>query len=190
MIFEEDIKNSLITLRDGGVILYPTDTIWGLGCDATNPDAVDKILKIKARNNSKSLIVLVDSMQMLERYVDDIPEIVYELTSVSDAPLTIIYPKGRNLAKGVCSEDGSVGIRICNDEFCKTLISRLRKPITSSSANFSNSPPPGNFKEIDNAIINVVEFVVEYRQDDKQIYSASPIIKMGENGTIKIIRTN
>jgi L-threonylcarbamoyladenylate synthase len=188
MIFEEDIKDSLKALKEGGVILYPTDTIWGLGCDATNPAAVDKIFKIKARNNSKSLIILVDGIQMLERYVDNIPEIVYELTSVSETPLTIIYPKGKNLAKGVCSEVGSVGIRICNDEFCRILISKLRKPIVSSSANHSETPSPGNFNEIDKSIVNAVEFVVKYRQDDKSLHSASPIIKMGENGTIKIIR--
>ena len=188
MIFEEDIKGSLAALKDGGVILYPTDTIWGLGCDATDPSAVEKIFKIKERKDSKSLIILVDSIQMLERYVDDIPEIVYELTSVSDTPLTIIYPKGKNLAKGVCSEDGSVGIRICRDKFCNELISRFRKPIISSSANFSESPSPVNFKEIDNSIINAVEFVVKYRQNDQQVHSASPIIKMEQKGTIKIIR--
>src|SRR5450759_3735273 len=110
MNFTEDINASLITLRNGGTILYPTDTIWGLGCDATNATAVEKIFKIKARSETKSLLVLVDSIQMLERYVNDIPEIVYELTSVSESPLTIIYSSGKNLSPGVCGDDGSVGI--------------------------------------------------------------------------------
>jgi L-threonylcarbamoyladenylate synthase len=188
MIFEEDIKDSLKVLKEGGVILYPTDTIWGLGCDATLPSAIEKIFEIKKRKDSKSLIILVNSIQMLDRYVIDIPEIVYELTSVSDTPLTIIYPKGRNLAKGVCNEDGSVGIRICHDEFCNELISRFRKPIISSSANHSELPSPENFREIDVSINNSVDFVVKYRQDDQQKHSASSIIKIEENGTIKIIR--
>ncbi|MBE3085113.1 MAG: threonylcarbamoyl-AMP synthase [Bacteroidetes bacterium] len=188
MTFDEDIKESLITLRNGGIILYPTDTIWGLGCDATNPSAIEKIFRIKSRSDSKSLIILVDGEQMLDRYVKDIPEIVYELTSVSDSPLTIIYPTGKNLAAGVCSEDGSVGIRICHDEFCRELISRFRKPIVSTSANFSGKPSPENFSEIEKSIIDSVDFVVKHRQNDRQKYSASPIIKLEQNGTIKIIR--
>jgi len=188
MIFNEDIKDSLITLRKGGIILYPTDTIWGLGCDAINPSAVEKIFRIKSRNDSKSLIILVDGEQMLERYVRDIPEIVFELTSVSDSPLTIIYPNGKNLAAGVCNEDGSVGIRICHEEFCRELISRFRKPIVSTSANFSGKPSPENFGEIEKSVIDAVDFVVKYRQNDRRKYSASPVIKVEQNGTIKIIR--
>ena len=188
MIFDEDIKDSLITLRRGGIILYPTDTIWGLGCDATNPAAVEKIFRIKSRIDSKSLIILVDGEQMLERYAGDIPEIVFELTGVSDSPLTIIYPNGKNLASGVCSEDGSVGIRICHDDFCRELISRFRKPIVSTSANFSGCPSPGHFGEIDKSVVEAVDFVVKHRQDDRRKQSASPVIKLEQNGTIKIIR--
>jgi L-threonylcarbamoyladenylate synthase len=188
MIFNEDIKDSLITLRKGGIILYPTDTIWGLGCDAINPSAVEKIFRIKSRSDSKSLLILVDGEQMLERYVRDIPEIVFELTSVSDSPLTIIYPNGKNLAAGVCNEDGSVGIRICHEEFCRELISRFRKPIVSTSANFSGKPSPENFGEIEKSVIDAVDFVVKYRQNDRRKYSASPVIKVEQNGTIKIIR--
>src|SRR5512135_3353392 len=118
MIFEEDIKGSLNTLRQGGIILYPTDTIWGLGCDPSNETAVSNIFTFKSRNESKSLIILVDGLSMIERYASDIPDIIYELAEVSDTPLTIIYPKGKNLAPGVCGSDGSVAIRICHDEFC------------------------------------------------------------------------
>ncbi|MCE5347052.1 MAG: threonylcarbamoyl-AMP synthase [Bacteroidales bacterium] len=188
MIFDEDIKNSIITLRSGGIILYPTDTIWGLGCDATSSSAVERIFKIKSRNENKSLIILVDGEQMLERYVKDIPEIIFELVSVSDDPLTIIYPKGKNLAPGVCSEDGSIGIRICRDEFCSELITRFRKPIVSTSANFSGKPSPENFSEIDKPVIDSVDYVVKYRQNDRGKYSASPVIKVEQDGSIKIIR--
>ena len=188
MNFTEDINAALITLRNGGTILYPTDTIWGLGCDATNAAAVEKIFKIKARAEIKSLLVLVDSIQMLERYVDNVPEIVYELTSVSENPLTIIYSSGKNLASGVCSVDGSVGIRICYDEFCNELLSRFRKPIVSTSANYSGKPSPENFDSIDKSVIDAADYVVKYRQDDLRKQKASPIIKVELNGTIKIIR--
>jgi L-threonylcarbamoyladenylate synthase len=188
MIFDDDIKNALTVLKEGGIILYPTDTIWGLGCDATNQKAVERIIKIKSRSEGKSLLILVDGEQMIERYVREIPEIVYELTSVSDSPLTIIYPSGKNLAEGVCSDDGSVGIRICNDDFCRELISRLRKPIISTSANFSGRSSPGNFSEIDKSVIDSVDFVVKYRQNDRQKQVASPVIKVNIDGTIKIIR--
>ena len=188
MVFNKDIREALITLRNGGIILYPTDTVWGLGCDATNSFAVDKIFKIKARSLNKSLLILVDGEQMLERYVKEIPEIVFELTRVSDSPLTIIYPEGKNLAKGVCSEDGSIGIRICNDDFCSELINRFRRPIVSTSANFSGKPAPENFSQIDKSVIDAVDFVVKYRQDDLRKSSSSPVIQVKSNGTIRIIR--
>jgi L-threonylcarbamoyladenylate synthase len=188
MIFDEDIRLSLETLRNGGVILYPTDTIWGLGCDATNNDAVEKIFRIKSRNESKSLLILVNGEQMIDRYVAEIPEIAFELNSVSDTPLTIIYPKGKNLAHGVCSDDGSVGIRICREDFCNELITRFRKPIVSTSANFSGKQSPKFFSEIEKNLTENVDYVVKYRQDDRQICSASPVIKLDLNGTFKIIR--
>lgn len=188
MSFEEDIREALTTLRSNGIILYPTDTIWGLGCDATNQEAVEKIFRIKSREENKSLLILVNSEQMLERYVHDIPEIALELISVNDKPLTIIYPKGKNLARGVCGEDGSAGIRICLDEFCNEMISRFRKPIVSTSANFSGKPSPRFFDEIDGELIKSVDYVVKYRQDDRQKHSASSVIKFSSDGTIKILR--
>jgi L-threonylcarbamoyladenylate synthase len=188
MVFEEDLKESLNTLRQGGIILYPTDTIWGLGCDPANEPAVNRIFQLKSRGENKSLIILADSLSMVERYVTEIPEIVYELAEVSDTPLTIIYPKGKNLAAGVCSEDGSVAIRICKDEFCYELIRRFRKPVVSTSANLSGSPSPGNFSEIEKTIVNAVDYVVKFRQDDRSKGLASPVIKVNLNGTIKIIR--
>ena len=188
MIFDEDILESLNTLKKGGIILYPTDTIWGLGCDATNLSAVEKIFRIKLRDDSKSLLILADGEQMVERYVKDVPEIAYELINVSDSPLTIIYPAGRNLAPGVCSKDGSVGIRICRDEFCNKLINRFRKPIVSTSANFSGKPSPEKFDDIEKSVVDAVDYIVKYRQDDRQKYSASPVIKVDLNGRIEIIR--
>ena len=188
MTFAEDIKESLKTLRQGGIILYPTDTIWGLGCDPTNKEAVNRIFKIKSRDENKSLIILVDGLSMLERYVEDSPEIVFELAGVSESPLTIIYPKGRNLAEGVCAKDHSVAIRICYDEFCSELITRFRKPIISTSANLSGSPSPENFDEIEKNLIEKVDFVVKYRQNDRRKSSASPVIKVNPDGTIIIIR--
>ena len=189
MSFQEDISHALTTLRDNGVILYPTDTIWGIGCDATSQDAVEKIFRIKSRDENKSLLILVSNEQMLERYVHDIPESAIELMNVTDEPLTIIYPKGKNLAKGVCSEDGSVGIRICRDEFCNQLISLFRKPIVSTSANFSGLPAPQSFTDIDKDLINSVDYVADYRQNDRRKQTASPVIKFNSDGTIKIIRT-
>lgn len=188
MFFAEDIKESLIVLRQGGIILYPTDTIWGLGCDPTNEEAVNKIYNIKSRSENKSLLILVDGLTMLERYVAGIPEIVYELIEVADTPLTIIYEKGKNLAKGVCNDDGSVGIRVCSDEFCKELISRFRKPLVSTSANFSGKSSPGNFHEVEQGLREKVDFVVNYRQNDRSKSVSSPVIKINSDGTIKILR--
>ncbi|MBK7710766.1 MAG: threonylcarbamoyl-AMP synthase [Bacteroidales bacterium] len=188
MIFDEDLNESLNALKKGGVILYPTDTIWGLGCDPTNAAAVEKIFSIKSREEGKSLLILVDSETMLERYVCDVPEIAWELTSVSEDPLTIIYPAGKNLARGVCSDDGSIGIRICHDEFCHELIRRFRKPLVSTSANLSGKPSPENYDDIDQSVIEAADYVVKYRQDDRRKYSSSPVIKLGPDGTVKILR--
>lgn len=188
MNFTEDLKNSLDVLKHGGIILYPTDTIWGLGCDPTNSAAVEKIFSIKTRTESKSLIILVNGIDMLERYVRDIPESALELAGVSDSPLTIIYPQGKNLAAGVCNEDGSVAIRICNEPFCNELISRFRKPLVSTSANLSGKPSPANFSEIDEVIVSQADYTVKYKQNDRQKHSPSPVISLDKNGILKILR--
>jgi L-threonylcarbamoyladenylate synthase len=188
MNFEEDLKNSLSVLKQGGIIVYPTDTVWGIGCDATNNTAVEKIFRIKTRETSKSLIILVDGIGMLERYVKTIPQTASELTSVSDSPLTIIYPDGKNLAAGICGEDGSVGIRICNEPFCNELITRFRRPLVSTSANISGKPSPALFREITGEIFSQVDYVVKYRQNDRQKHSPSPVIQIDKNGALKILR--
>lgn len=188
MDFREDIESSLKVLRDGGVILYPTDTVWGLGCDASNREAVAKIFRIKKREDSKSLIVLVNGTAMLERYVREIPDAAAQILEVADKPMTIIYPKGKNLAPGVCSDDGSVGIRIASDDFCRELITRFRKPIVSTSANISGSSSPGNFSAIEQEIVGSVDYAVNFRRSDNKKYKPSSIIKIENDGSIRIIR--
>lgn len=188
MNYNDDLKHCLDVLKKGGIILYPTDTIWGIGCDATNAVAVEKIFTIKSREESKSLLILVNGIDMMERYVRDVPMIAYELAQVSDDPLTIIYPEGRNLAPGVCAGDGSVGIRICHDDFCTDLIDRFRKPIVSTSANTSGKPSPQFFAEIEKAITEKVDYVVKHRQEDRSKKSPSPVIKLNADGTVNIIR--
>lgn len=186
--FDEDLKQALNVLIKGGIILYPTDTIWGLGCDATSADAVEKIFRIKKRSDSKSLIILVNGFPMLERYVRNIPEVAASILDVSEEPITIIYSEGRNLAPGVFGEDGSLAVRICNDDFCNELITKFRKPVVSTSANFSESPSPSVFNEIDEKIISSADYVVKHRQADMHKKTPSSIIKVDNNGVIKIIR--
>ncbi len=184
----EDIQNAWEVLRKGGVILYPTDTIWGLGCDATNNDAVQKIFRIKQRQDEKSMLVLLDHENSLEAYVEEVPEIAWNIIEVADKPLTIIYPNAIHLAPGVIAPDGSVGIRIVKEEFCARLIRKLGKPLVSSSANISSQPAPGNFHEIDPAVIQAVDYVVQYRQNEKTKVKPSGIIKLGIHGEVKVIR--
>ncbi len=188
MDFEDDIKKSLSALKTGGVILYPTDTVWGLGCDATNASAIEKIIRIKSRAEGRSMIILVNGIDMLERYVKEIPQTALQLISVSDSPLTIIYPEGKNLAAGICNEDKSVGIRICNEAFCNELISRFRKPLVSTSANISGRTAPGNFSEIEEILIGSVDYCVTYKQDDRRKYVPSPVISIDKNGILRILR--
>lgn len=186
--YRDDIKNALKVLRDGGVILYPTDTIWGLGCDATRAEAVRRIYDIKKRADSKSLIVLVNSVTMLSRYVDNPPDIALELAEMTEKPLTVVYDRGRGLAEGVTSDDGSVGVRICSDPFCEELLNAFRKPLVSTSANISGSEAPAAFDEISEEIKAAVDYVCVWRQDDRRRAAASSVIKISSNGVIKILR--
>ena len=183
----EEIKAAADVLKKGGIILYPTDTIWGIGCDATNPEAVQRIYDIKKRPDSKSMLVLLDSEEKLNHYVD-VPAIAFDLINVSDKPLTIIYPGAVNLAENLISEDGSVGIRVTSDVFCSKLIRFLGKPIVSTSANFSGKSWPAKFSDIDQTIIDSVDYVVKYRQDEARSAKPSGIIKLGPNGEVKVIR--
>lgn len=185
---EAEIRQAAEVLRKGGIILYPTDTVWGLGCDPTNPAAVDKIFSIKKRDKDKSLIMLVDSESRLRNYVNDIPEIAYGLIDVAVRPLTIIYDSVSGIAPSVCADDGSAGIRITKERFSSGLCRKFGKPVVSTSANFSGSPSPKKFSEIDPGLIAKADYVVGYRQDDESAAEPSDIIKVSEGGLIKIIR--
>jgi L-threonylcarbamoyladenylate synthase len=185
---QEDIKKAIIILKSGGVILYPTDTIWGLGCDATNPDAVSRIYRIKKREDSKSMLVLVDHSGQLNSYVKEVPEIAWEIIDAAVNPMTIIYPGAKNLAKNLVAEDGSIGIRIPADEFCQELIKKFGRPVVSTSANISGEKTPSIFSEITREILDSADFIVEWRQNDSTRKPPSSIIKLGEGGLFKIIR--
>ena len=185
---DKQIKSAVDVLKKGGTILYPTDTIWGLGCDATNAEAVAKIYEIKKRAESKSLVTLVNDMDMIGRYIKEIPQIAIELLEVNDAPMTIIYPGAIGLAKNVVAEDGTVGIRIPNNEFCKQLIFRLHRPIVSTSANISGEPSPQSFEEISEEIKNSVDLIVDKSMEEASTHKASQIIKISLNGEITVIR--
>ena len=175
-------------MREGGVILYPTDTIWGIGCDATNEDAVRRVYEIKQRSDSKAMLVLVDSPVKVDFYVQDVPEVAWDLIEVADKPLTIIYSGARNLAPNLIAEDGSVGIRVTNEEFSKRLCQQFRKAIVSTSANISGQPSPKNFSEISEEVKSAVDYIVGYRQEEMSNPKPSSIIKLDKGGVIKIIR--
>lgn len=175
-------------MREGGVILYPTDTIWGIGCDATNEDAVRRVYEIKQRQDSKAMLVLVDSSVKVDFYVRDVPEVAWDLIDLADKPLTIIYSGARNLAANLLAEDGSVGIRVTNEDYSKRLCQQFRKAIVSTSANISGQPSPKNFSEISEEVKSAVDYIVGYRQEEMSNPKPSSIIKLDKGGVIKIIR--
>ena len=196
---EEILAEALRVLREGGTILYPTDTVWGLGCDATNPEAVAKIYEIKQRSDSKSLVLLACNLDMVAKYVKEIPSIAVDLVEVNDAPMTIIYPEALagvagepgdrwHLAHNAVAEDGSVGIRIPLMDWCKDLVFKLGRPIVSTSANISGEPTPQRFSEIPQEIKDAVDFVVPPSIDTQSTGKASQILKVGLKGEIEIIR--
>ena len=185
---DADIAQCLKVLSAGGLILYPTDTVWGIGCDATNADAVKRVYQLKQRDDSKALIVLIDSADHLDHYVVDVPMIARELIDVAVKPLTIIYEGAFNLAPNVLGEKDSVGIRIPNDEFCHRLCERYGKPIVSTSANVSGQPTARTFADIDADIVKAVDYAVEYRRGDTTPHQPSNIIMLGRDSSFKIIR--
>ena len=185
---QEEINKAIETLRKGGIILYPTDTIWGIGCDATNPAAVEKIYRLKQRAESKAMLVLMSNVAELERYVEEVPEIAYDLIDVAVRPLTVIYDNAVGLADNLVAEDGSIGIRITQEAFSSQLCRRFRKPIVSTSANISGTPSPVNFQDISREIIDAVDYVVNFRRDENIKAQPSSVIKLSASGVIKIIR--
>jgi len=188
MNYQDDLKKAVEVLQNGGLILYPTDTIWGIGCDATNVEAVKKVYALKKREDSKSMLVLVENEVRLNSYVQEVPEIAFDLIALSDKPLTIIYPKGKNLAGNLLAEDGSIGIRVTKEAFSCALCQKFRKPVVSTSANVSGDPSPQGFAEISEEVIKGVDYVVKYRQDELSNPAPSGIIKLNVDGQIKVIR--
>ena len=195
---KEDLQEALRVLREGGVIVYPTDTVWGIGCDATNAEAVAKIYALKQREDSKSMLVLLDSPAKLNYYIADIPDSAWALLEVADTdgneendevkPLTIIYPNARNLAPNLVAEDGSIGIRITGEPFSKALCEQLRHPIVSTSANISGHPTAHFYHEIEEAILNGADYVCQFRREDQTPHEPSSIIKLNADSTFVIIR--
>jgi L-threonylcarbamoyladenylate synthase len=188
MNYNEEIKKAIEVMRNGGVILYPTDTIWGIGCDATNEEAVKKVYEIKKRADSKALICLVDCEAKIDFYVKDVPPVAWDLIELSTKPLTVIYDGARNLAPNLLAEDGSVGIRVTNEEFSKQLCFRFRKAVVSTSANISGEPSPKSFADISDEIKNAVDYIVGVRQNEKGGAKPSSIIKLGAGGVVQVIR--
>ena len=183
-----DLESCLRTLRDGGLILYPTDTIWGIGCDATSDEAVRRVYALKQRADHKAMLTLVDSTSRIGSYVDTIPDIAWDLVELSERPLTIIYPRARNLAPSLLGPDGSIGIRVTRERFTHALCERFRRPIVSTSANLSGEASPKSFNEISDEVIRGVDYVVHYRRTDLTPARPSGILLLGADGTIKVIR--
>lgn len=188
MTIDEDIKHAVEAMKRGGVILYPTDTVWGIGCDATNRKAVERVYEIKRRADSKALILLLGNINDLPRYVDDVPEVARELLEVSVRPTTVIYDRSINLPDNVAAADGSIAIRVTADPFCRRLCRELRRPLVSTSANISGKPAAASFKDIDQEIINSVDYVAEHRRNDRSKAEPSIIIKISSDSTFEIIR--
>lgn len=184
----EDIRQAVETIRRGGVILYPTDTIWGIGCDATNAEAVARVYAIKQRVDSKALICLLGSEASLNLYVSDVPEVAYDLIEFATKPLTIIYDDGRNLAQNLLAEDGSVGIRVTKEEFSQTLCMRCKRALVSTSANISGQPSPATFNDIPAELLEAVDYVCTSRRNEKGQARPSSIMKLSATNEIKIIR--
>ncbi len=185
---DEKINKAIEVLRSGGIILYPTDTIWGIGCDATNDDAVQKVFDLKKRDDSKSLIVLLDDDRKLNKYVKEIPEAAWDLIELTEKPTTVILDGAYNLSPKVIADDGSVGVRICKMEVCRTLIRKLNRPIVSTSANISGSPSPQDFQDISEEILNSVDYILDLPEYYESGQKASTIIKLDKHSNITIIR--
>lgn len=186
--YKEDIRAAVEVMNRGGVILYPTDTIWGIGCDATNAEAVKRVYEIKKRDDSKALITLVDSEAKIEFYVREVPDVAWDMIEIADKPLTLIYDGARNLASNLLAEDGSIAIRLTKEPFSSMLCRTFRRAVVSTSANVSGEPSPATFSEISPEILSAVDYVCTSRREESSPHKASSIIKIGTGGEVKIIR--
>lgn len=185
---KEDLREAVRVMREGGVILYPTDTVWGIGCDATCAEAVSRIYRIKQREDSKSMLCLLDAPGKLQGYIPEVPEMAWDLMEMATKPLTIIYPGARNVAPNLLAEDGSLGIRITAEPFSKALCEQLHHPVVSTSANVSGQPAARFYSEIAQEILEAVDYVVRYRRDDRTEHQPSSIIKLDSGNLFKLIR--
>lgn len=186
--FKDDINNALEILRKGGVILYPADTVWALGCDATNSTAVQRIIEIKKRNKQQAMLVLLENINRVSSYIDDLPDVAFDIMELAVKPTTIVFEKAKNLALNLLGNNSSVGMRITAEPFTQQLIQRFRKPLVLSSANMSGQASPQNFAQIPDEIKQAVDYTVSYRQNEKQSHHPSSIIQLGSSGLVKIIR--
>ncbi len=182
-----ELEKAILTLKRGGTILYPTDTVWGIGCDATNADAIDKIYALKKREDSKSMICLVSDFKMLQQYLEEIPEVAYDILKYAKKPTTIVYDRPLHVAENIIAEDNSLAVRVVRDPFCSKLIRKLKKPIISTSANLSGKPTPLSYEEIPKVILEGVDYIVNLPLQNKKAKPSS-IIKIGGDSTVKIIR--
>ena len=184
---ENEINNALKVLKQGGTILYPTDTVWGIGCDATNYEAVEKIYNLKRRKESKSMICIVSNFKMLNQYIEDVPEVAYDIIKYAIKPTTIIYDRPLHVAENLIARDNTLAIRVIREGFCNSLLRKFKKPIVSTSANISDQPTPKSFKEISEEILKGVDYVVNLH-DKKKAGKPSSIIKLSNDGIVKVIR--
>ena len=184
---EKEISEALKVLKQGGTILYPTDTVWGIGCDATNFEAVEKIYQLKRRKESKSMICIVSDFKMLNQYIEDVPEVAYDIIKYATKPTTVIYDRPLHVAENLIGIDNTLGIRVIREGFCNVLLKKFKKPIVSTSANISDQPTPKSFKEISEEILKGVDYVVNLH-DKKKAGKPSSIIKLSNDGVVKVIR--
>lgn len=188
-LFRNDVAAAVKCMQQGGVILYPTDTVWGIGCDATNSDAVRRIFEIKRRADAKAMISLVGSVAQLERHVRDIPEPAYEIAELATSPVTIVYDHPFGLAPELLAADGSAGLRLTSEAYSRALCLGLRRPVVSTSANISGEPTAALFREISDEIIKSVDYVASYRRDDSERSASSSVIKISSDCSVKILRS-
>jgi L-threonylcarbamoyladenylate synthase len=186
--FNDIIRETCAVLERGGVVLYPTDTVWGLGCDATNSAAVRRIYELKRRAEAKAMLVLTDAVGRVDYYFDRVPDIAWDLWEVADKPLTLILPRARNIAPELMAEDGSLGIRITHEAVSQAICARLKRPLVSTSANISGEPTPKTFAEITNEVKEAVDYIVPLRQAETELPAPSGIIKLGDGGLVQVIR--
>ena len=187
-MLRDEVAKAFKIIQDGGIILYPTDTIWGIGCDATNTEAVQKIYRIKQRDEAKSMIILLDNDNKLQTYISEVPDIAYDLIEFAENPLTLVMPGAKNISPALINSDSSIGVRVVKHDFCEQLIQRMRKPLVSTSANISGKPSPQYFSQIDQEIIDGVDYVVDIDQHSMEIKTPSTIMRLAPNGGFEFLR--